>query len=86
MRWLRGLGFEDDCSQATSLDYLAAVELLMGRRATLIEALEEQVGDCSHTAAIARLRCLPRDRHALGGRALRRGGRLRALPAAGAAV
>lgn len=57
MKWLRGLRFEDACSQATFLDYLAAVELLIGRRQTLIAALEEQIPEVSHAPVIARLRC-----------------------------
>jgi transposase len=57
MEWLRGLGFEDACSQATFVDYLAAVELLIGRRATLVEALEQQIPESGHAPAIARLRC-----------------------------
>src|SRR3954471_9051002 len=36
--WLRALRFDDACSQATLADYLAAVELLMGRRASLLVA------------------------------------------------
>lgn len=55
--WLRGLPFEDACSQATFLDYLTSVELLMGRRATLVAALEQQIPDSSHAPVIARLRC-----------------------------
>jgi transposase len=57
MTWLRAHGFGDPCAQATFVDYLAAVELLAGRRATLIDALEQQVPDCGHAAAIAALRC-----------------------------
>jgi transposase len=57
MRWLAKLSFEDACSQATFADYLAAVELLAGRRQTLIEVLEAQIPECSHATAIARLRC-----------------------------
>ncbi len=57
MRWLRKLRFEETCSQATFVDYLAAVELLVGRRQTLIEVLTQQIPDCSHATAIARLRC-----------------------------
>src|SRR3954465_3128789 len=34
--WLRGLRFEDACSHATFTDSLAAVELLTGRRASLL--------------------------------------------------
>jgi hypothetical protein len=49
--------FDDACSQATLADYLAAVELLMGRRTSLIGALEQAIADCSHAATIARLRC-----------------------------
>jgi transposase len=55
--WLRQREFEDACSEATFADYLAAVELLVGRRQTLIEALERQVPESGHAQAIARLRC-----------------------------
>jgi transposase len=55
--WLRALAFDDVCSQATFHDYLASVELLMGRRASLIAALEEQIPGSSHAVVIARLRC-----------------------------
>jgi transposase len=58
MKWLRALRFENDvCSQATLVDYLAAVELLIGRRQTLIATLEAQVPESSHAPVIARLRC-----------------------------
>jgi transposase len=57
MSWLRSLSFEDACSQATSADYLAAVELLTGRRASLIATLERQIPDCGHAPMIARARC-----------------------------
>jgi transposase len=57
LAWLRALDFDDVCSQATFHDYLASVELLMGRRASLISALEGQIPDCSHAPVIARLRC-----------------------------
>ena len=57
MRWLRKLQFEEACSQATFVDYLAAVELLIGRRQTLIEVLEQQIPASSHATTIARLRC-----------------------------
>jgi transposase len=57
MRWLRSHTFEDACSQATFADYLAAVELLAGRRGALIAALEQQIAASSHAVAIARLRC-----------------------------
>lgn len=57
LRWLHTLGFGDACSQATFADYLAAVELLMGRRVTLITRLEEQIPECAHAPVIARLRC-----------------------------
>jgi transposase len=55
--WLRAQRFDDVCSQATFVDYLASVELLMGRRSTLIKALEQQIPDSSHAPVIARLRC-----------------------------
>jgi transposase len=57
LRWLRGLSFEDACSRATFADYLASVELLLGRRASLVEALEQAVPASSHAPVIARLRC-----------------------------
>ena len=57
MGWLRAREFDDACSRATFADYLAAVELLAGRRGTLIETLEQQVPASSHGPVIARLRC-----------------------------
>jgi transposase len=57
MRWLGKLSFEDVCSQACFVDYLASVELLVGRRQTLIAMLEQQIPDSSHAEVIARLRC-----------------------------
>ena len=39
------------------VDYLAAVELLAGRRATLIGTLEDAVPESGHAVVIARLRC-----------------------------
>jgi transposase len=56
MAWLRGLSFDDICSRATFADYLAAVELLIGRRTSLLVALEQQIPECSHAPVIARLR------------------------------
>jgi transposase len=57
LRWLRALSFDDACSQAGFADYLASVELLAGRRGTLLEVLEQQIPECSHAPVIARLRC-----------------------------
>ena len=57
LRWLRDLSFEDPCSRASFADYLASVELLLGRRASLLQALEQAVPASSHAAVIARLRC-----------------------------
>lgn len=57
MRWLGRLSFEDVSSQACFVDYLAAVELLVGRRQTLIATLEQQIPESSHAEVIARLRC-----------------------------
>jgi len=57
MNWLRGLSFEDACSRASFADYLAAVELLLGRRASLLEALERAVPESNHAEVIGRLRC-----------------------------
>ena len=55
-RWLRGLSFED-VAQATFADYCASVDLLAGRRDTLVLTLEQAVPDCSHAPTIGRLRC-----------------------------
>jgi transposase len=57
MRWLHAPGFDDACSQVAFADYLASVELLGGRRGTLLQAIEQQAGACSHAPVIARLRC-----------------------------
>ncbi len=57
LAWLRALRFQDACSQQVFADYLASVELLMGRRASLLAALEQQIAACSHAPVIARLRC-----------------------------
>ena len=57
MRWLRALEFDDSCSKASFADYLAAVELLLSRRTSLLTALEQAVPESSHAPVIARLRC-----------------------------
>lgn len=57
MAWLRAQAFEDACSRATFTDYLAAVELLVGRRGGLLATLEQAILASSHAAAIGRLRC-----------------------------
>jgi transposase len=57
LTWLRARDFDDACSRATFADYLAAVELLMGRRASLLVALQTQIPDASHAPVIDRLRC-----------------------------
>jgi transposase len=57
MTWLRALSLPDPCSRATFADYLASVELLIGRRASLLAALEQQIPESSHAPVIARLRC-----------------------------
>jgi transposase len=57
MRWLRSLRFDDVCSQATFLDYLSGVEMLVARRAALLAALEQVIPDSGHAATIAALRC-----------------------------
>jgi transposase len=56
-RWLRALAFEEACAQATFADYCASVELLAGRRATLVQTLEQTVPGCSHAPTVGRLRC-----------------------------
>jgi transposase len=57
MAWLRALRFDEACSQATLVDYVAAVELLIGRRASLITTLQSAIPDSGHADVIARLRC-----------------------------
>jgi transposase len=57
MAWLHSREFEDACSKASFLDYLAAVELIAGRRSTLICALEQAIPESGHAQVIARLRC-----------------------------
>jgi len=57
LRWLRALQFDDACSKASFADYLAAIELLLSRRASLLTALEQAVPESSHAPVIARLRC-----------------------------
>ncbi len=57
LRWLRALAFDDACSQSAFADYLASVELLAGRRGTLLDVLEQQIPECVHAPVIARLRC-----------------------------
>ena len=57
LAWLRALHFADGGTRATFADYLAAVELLMGRRQSLLAALEQQIPASSHAGVIARLRC-----------------------------
>ena len=57
LRWLASLRFSDVCSRATFADYLAAVELLVARRGSLLAALEEAIPACSHAQTIAALRC-----------------------------
>ncbi|MGZ4276863.1 MAG: IS110 family RNA-guided transposase [Solirubrobacteraceae bacterium] len=57
MNWLRSLRFEDVCSQATFVDYLSGVEMLVARRAALVAALEQVIPDSRHAPTIAALRC-----------------------------
>ena len=54
MRWLCALGFDDRCSQAAFADYLASVEMLAGRRACLLAALERQIPGCWRGSGRAR--------------------------------
>ncbi|MHB8696157.1 MAG: IS110 family RNA-guided transposase [Solirubrobacteraceae bacterium] len=56
-RWLETLGFEERSAHAAFIDYLASVDLLTGRRKTLITTLEQVVPDSSHAQTIGRLRC-----------------------------
>ena len=56
MDWLRALRFEDRPSSVVLSDYLAAVELLLQRRSTLNEAIDELWPRSPHAETIARLR------------------------------
>lgn len=55
--WLRRLEFDDHRSRASFADSLAAIELLVGRRASPLAALDQAVPASSHAPVIARLRC-----------------------------
>jgi len=57
LRWLRAHELGEACSQATFVDYLAAVELLAGRRGGLLATLERAIPESSQAPVIARLRC-----------------------------
>src|SRR4051812_37891317 len=57
LRWLGSLRFDDVCSQAVFVDYLAGVQMLVARRAALIAALEQVIPDTRHAITITRLRC-----------------------------
>lgn len=57
MIWLRSLRFDDLCSQATFIDDLSGVEMLVARRAALIAALDQAIPNSRHASTIARLRC-----------------------------
>ena len=57
MRWLRGLRFDDRCSQAVFVDYLSGIEMLVARRAALLVTLEQVIPDSRHAPVIAALRC-----------------------------
>lgn len=57
MKWLRSLRFDDVCSQATLVDYLSSVEMLLARRQTLLVALEQAIPETRHAPVIAALRC-----------------------------
>lgn len=54
--WLRALRFADQPSEAVARDYLAAVEQLLQRRATLNEAIEQAWPQSPHAQVITRLR------------------------------
>lgn len=56
MDWLRAFRFEDRPSTVVLADYLAAVELLLQRRSTLNEAIDELWPHSPHAEVIARLR------------------------------
>jgi transposase len=55
--WLGQLDFEDACSRATFLDYLASIDGLLQRRSLLERTLEEAIPASPYAETIARLRC-----------------------------
>lgn len=55
--WLGSLGFDDRASQATLIDYLAAVTQIAQRREAMTGALEELWPQSPHAETVARLRC-----------------------------
>lgn len=57
MEWLRSLRFDDPASWATFDDYLSAIELLVGRRSGLEQAIDELWPTCPWAKTIARFRC-----------------------------
>ena len=73
-RWLGSLEFDDALSQATFIDYSAAVQGLTQRREALVCVLEGAVAQSSHAQAVARAPLLPGYRHAHRSRAVRGSG------------
>jgi transposase len=57
MDWLDAQRFDEPCARATFIDYLAAVQMLVARRAALVAALQEAIPDSGHAATIGALRC-----------------------------
>src|SRR3954462_4597715 len=57
LRWLGSLRFDDVCSQAVFVDYLAGVQMLVARRAALIATVEQVIPDTRHAITITRWRC-----------------------------
>jgi transposase len=55
--WLTRLSFGDPASQATLVDYLAAVQALLQRRTTVEAALERLVPDSPSATTVTALRC-----------------------------
>jgi transposase len=55
--WLRAMRFDDQPSEITFRDYLAAVEALLQRRAVLDEAIARLAPQSPYGELIARLRC-----------------------------
>lgn len=55
--WLRGLRFDDRASEATFVDYLAAVDAIEQRRDSVEAILEQLAPESPWAETIARLRC-----------------------------
>ena len=73
--WLTSLDLGQRGAQITLLEYLGAIDAIVIRRDALEKTIAELIPGSPWEQTVARLRCL--DRHALRGRLVRRGRRVR---------